>query len=415
MTQHDRHFSAFKPHTLLKHQILDSYIVAWAMKLLIGSQFRTRLAIVDAFAGAGRDDTGKPGSPIIAAQRAKQAMTQVNAKRETSRARIDVYAIEQDPAILRKLQDTVEGVDSINPELVHLLGGTLADHIDAIMAEIGDAPAFFFFDPYGVKGLDASTYRKALRGPHNEIFALFSDLGAVRLHATLSSRSGDPTDRIAAILASPTLFEDYDAARIATVEADAATAQAALDVTTPVAREYLTRALGDDSWQNELEGASPDERADRFIALFNGALTQAGAHHITPISMRNDQGHRVYALVHSSKSPVAVVTMKQEISTGLDHSILSDIARDRMKADLSVDVPSFTNNLARMLAGHTARWAEDGGLRWQLLAYTPLFPFQAEELKTALRGAGILQRVDRRDVCVFPALLDDSNVDNSAL
>ncbi len=402
MTKHKDHFDHFQPHTLLKHQILDAYIVAWAIKLLVNRPDRAHLGIVDAFAGAGRDEAGHSGSPVIAARKSLEAIAVVKERSPTADPAIELFAIERNRGRYRTLAEQLEPFRKQRPGHVHALPGELVDHIDEIATRMADAPTFYFLDPFGIEGLEASTYAKALRGPHNEIFALFSDMGAVRLYGSITSRRGDAADQVADILSNPSLFPEYDSDRIAAVEAEAERVQGWLDASNPASRKYLTRALGNDTWAAELADVPATERADKFITLFRQALRSAGATQVLSIPMRNDQGRRVYTLVHASKSPTAVVTMKEAISTGLNHPILSGAARDQMRGDLSVNAASFVNNLARILAGHTMPWAERDGLKWRLLAYTPLFTFQANEVKRVLRSAGILQRVDGREVCTFP-------------
>src|SRR5438309_580826 len=108
MTQHEGHFGGFQPHTLLKHAILNSYIVAWGMKILMWGGAGQRLAIVDAFAGRGRDDEGNPGSPIIAAKRAAEVMRVALERKSELRPEVHVFAIEAKPAHYRALMEELE-------------------------------------------------------------------------------------------------------------------------------------------------------------------------------------------------------------------------------------------------------------------------------------------------------------------
>lgn len=404
MTRHEGHFEEFQPHTRLKHAILDTYIIAWAMKMLLRSGAGNRLAIVDAFAGAGRDAAGQAGSPLIAVNRARQAMQVVRASRpERARPSIHVFAIERHAGRYRALQETLAPHVQEMPELVHLQRGELSDHIDSILAVVSDEPTFYFLDPFGIKGLDAGTYAKALAGPRNEIFALFADIGAVRLHGLVTAERADASDAISAIERAPSLFPEDDAAAIQSAADSADRTNEALDMSIPASREHLTRALGGEQWISALEQAPPERRADTFLKLFQEALSRAGAKYVLTVPMRNDAGRRVYALVHASKSVAGFVTMKESISTGLKQADLSDTARAAIREDLAVDVPDLVRRLRHAFRGIEMPWAGDRvGLQYLLLANTRLFHFQAGELKSALRVAGILRRVNRKEVCFFP-------------
>jgi hypothetical protein len=125
--------------------------------------------------------------------------------------------------------------------------------------------------------------------------------------------------------------------------------------------------------------------------------------------MRNDRGQRVYSLVHASKSASGFVAMKTAIGTGLENAPISERARQRMIRSLSLDIGKVAAALRQALAGRQFFWAdqpksEEAGLNTLVLRHTAMFPFQSQELKVALASEGILQRVDRKQVCVFPPL-----------
>jgi three-Cys-motif partner protein len=362
------------------------------------------LAIVDAFAGAGRDAAGNDGSPLIAVKRAGEVMVEVRERAARTRnAEIHVFAIENNRTRFRQLEQTLEPYRNAAPDLIHVLPGELSDHDDRIREVVGDAPSFYFLDPFGIKGLDAATYPAAFGGPRNEIFALFADIGAIRLHGLVTAGRADATSRVEAILASPGLFPDLDAAEIASAQAAATRVNEALDASAPASRAHLTRALGSDQWVTEVGRAPASERPNVFLRLFREALIAGGARNILTVPMRNDLGRHVYALVHASKSIAGLIAMKESVSTGLRSHLLSEPARAAMRRDLAVDIPSLVDVIQRQLASLTVFWAEKNtGLRDLLLAHTGLFQFQMDEMKAELRQRGILRRIERKEVCTFP-------------
>jgi len=76
VTRNRRHFNRFAAHTRLKHAIYRYYVERWA-RILLHTWDRVR--IVDACAGAGADDEGTPGSPLIALDEGEKAASQLSA------------------------------------------------------------------------------------------------------------------------------------------------------------------------------------------------------------------------------------------------------------------------------------------------------------------------------------------------
>lgn len=397
MTKNDQHFEEFKPHTLLKHAILESYVVMWAMKLIHAAD---SLFIIDAFAGAGRDLAGHEGSPLIAARRAAEAMQA--ARQQGMHPHIHVHAIEKSAAKHRDLSVALAPYIANAPDLIHVHAGQLSDHIDEIKRTARGRPSFYFLDPFGISGLDARTYPTMLAGERDEIFVLFSDIGAVRLHGLVTRTRPDATKDLQRILTSPSLFPEFDVEEISQVEQEAARVAQALDATLPASRAHLTSALGSEAWIQALEGVPPSSRGDVFLRLFREALLKAGARHVLTIPMRNDAGQRVYALVHASKSVAGFVAMKWAVSAGLGQASLSAAMTSAIKRQLSVDVPGMVLALERGFAAQEVPWTGEDGLQEGLLAHTSIFPFQMKEVKAALSHCRILRRKSRREVCVFP-------------
>lgn len=404
MTQNRDYFREFKPHTKLKHALLDAYIVAWAMKLMLG-HVSSRLAIIDAMAGEGRDAAGNEGSPLIAARRAVDAMDAARGKTPgLENPKIDVFAIEAEPGPFEKLTRALAPFTADHPDVVRALRGELADHLDDIRRQVGDVLKFYFVDPFGIKGLDAATYPAMLAGSHDEVFVLFSDIGAVRLHGVVTADRADAHDAVREVEAWPNLFPEMDAQRIAEAELAARTTNDALDLTAPASREHLTRALGGEQWLAELEGVDATDRADVFLRMFRNTLVRSGARFVLSLPMRDDAGVKKYVLVHASKSSAAFKTMKEAVSTGLRKGLLSESASNGIIADISVDISALVAALSRSYAGKTISWAgESIGVKAMVLEHSPIFHLQCDELKAALKSAGILVKRERKEVCVFPA------------
>lgn len=115
-----------------------------------------------------------------------------------------------------------------------------------------------------------------LAGAHNEMFVLFADIGAVRLHGVVSAQGPNVEKQVSELRMTPSLFPELDAAAETTIRARADEHVEALDLTRPACREYLRRALGGSDWEAELDRVSLRDRSDVFLELFVGELLGAG-------------------------------------------------------------------------------------------------------------------------------------------
>ncbi len=71
--------ATLEAHTARKHKVVGEYVFQYILtRCKLPMQKRFRLAIVDAFAGAGRYKCGSPGSPIIILQQLDNALRTVN-------------------------------------------------------------------------------------------------------------------------------------------------------------------------------------------------------------------------------------------------------------------------------------------------------------------------------------------------
>lgn len=408
MTQNATHFDDFAPHTLLKHAILRAYLQRWALKLLMWGQAGDTVYFVDGFAGAGQDRQGNPGSPLIAAQIAAGVPDALAAQRTQRQGRMRVRAVEEHAGRHAALRALLEPFVAADRALARAGRGVLAEHIDAIAREIANAPALYFLDPFGLKGLDAATYPKLLAGPHNEIFALFADIGATRLHGLVTAERSDVEGQIAGLRRQASLFPEMEAEQEQPVRVAASQRNQALDASQGPSREHLVRALGDEGIVDAIAPLPPAERADAFLGAFIRALIAAGARYVVALPMRNAQGQRVYSLVHASKSAKGFAAMKDSVSEGLNRDDLPPEMRDRIREDLSIPLAVVLDVARVRFAGQadvpwTGGKGEETVQQW-LIESTPVFRFQANAVREALQAAGILRRGPRgKLLCTFPS------------
>jgi three-Cys-motif partner protein len=143
---HDTFFDHPRQTSKLKHFILEPYFKEFAYHL--GSARRT-VYYVDGFAGPGgyRRTTGElePGSPVLIATFAEH-LRATNAP-----FTVKCLNVEADRARYRQLMDATAAFTGHSIEQNYSAAFTSV--LDDILRRIGSAPAFFFLDPFGTKGL----------------------------------------------------------------------------------------------------------------------------------------------------------------------------------------------------------------------------------------------------------------------
>lgn len=180
-------FAQAKARSLHKLDIFDGYLKPFVYKL--GSNPRLRrhhqhIWIVDGFAGAGSywpDDEGRiqDGSPLIAAKWARRI--------ELDRG----YDLVRCINVERDAGCHAELVRNLAPwqHLATALHGEFAGHLTTILETIGDDPALFFLDPFGVTGVQMNVIEQIVaRRGKTELLLHFSDKTFLRMAGHLDER-----------------------------------------------------------------------------------------------------------------------------------------------------------------------------------------------------------------------------------
>lgn len=151
-----------------KLQLLKKYVEP-AVKIL-GSI--DQIYYVDGFAGRGTYRDGAKGSPIIIAELAQQY------EREGKSYSFRCINVEENDEYFANLQEETAKFGRI----VQNLHGRFADHLDRILRIIGNQPAIFFLDPFGIKGIDWSAVRKIInRAAPTDLWIRFDHIDVRRL------------------------------------------------------------------------------------------------------------------------------------------------------------------------------------------------------------------------------------------
>lgn len=400
------HFDEFEDHTILKHLILDKYVRAWAEKLLRFLGEGSQVWFVDAFAGEGGDKKGNPGSPVIAARIADVIARRFPPAR-SGEPPMRVLAIEKDKGRYQRLCAAMERFTPPAARLALLRNATLTQRLDGFMSHIGRAPALFFLDPFGVDGLLVDDLPKLLSGPHNEVFALFSDIGARRLHATLMTEERDVDYEVSQVLATPSLFPEFDEEAAERKRKEVERSTGALKATQAASQRILAEALGPDAVA-ELDATPADERPRKLTQIYMRRLREGGARHVISFPVRDSRNAAVYQLVHASKSRQGLRTMKESMYAALNGSGLPEDVRASISYELAGNEQEIVRELATRFAGKPVRWTLDNDrgktetLKKYLLEETPIFPAQFGKIKAELGAAGF-QTSTRPLIFTFPA------------
>jgi three-Cys-motif partner protein len=387
------HFDEFEDHTLLKHLILDKYVSAWAAKLLRFLGTGAQVWFVDAFAGEGGDKMGNPGSPVIAGRIAEGIAQKFPPASHTGKPPMRVLAIERDQSRYQKLCAAMEPFTSPNSSIALLRHGTLTQRLDGFVDYVGKAPALFFLDPFGVDGLLVDDLPKLLSGPQNEVFALFSDIGAKRLHATLMTEERDVDYEVSQVLATPSLFPEFDEDAVERKRKEVERSTGALKATQAASQRILAEALGADTVA-ELNATPADERPQKLTQIYMRRLREGGAKYVISFPVRDSRNAAVYQLVHASKSKQGLRTMKESMHAALNGSGLPESVRESIHYELAGNEAEIVKELAVRYAGRKLRWTLDNDrgkvetVKKYLLEDTPIFPTQFEQIKKELARAG---------------------------
>jgi three-Cys-motif partner protein len=178
-----------QPAAVLKHEVLRRYVTVYASKT--GSQSGGKVTFVDGYAGQGVYDDGRPGSPALAVQLARQMGGYRNLR---------CVFVERDHATFQKLRAFLD-LEAADLD-VEARFGAVEDQLDAIISACGTEPLFVFLDPFGV-GIDFDMLSKRVLGrsvggyPKTEVLLNFTVQGLDRIGGLINSaaRNRDATLR----------------------------------------------------------------------------------------------------------------------------------------------------------------------------------------------------------------------------
>ena len=130
----------------IKDRLLGSYLPAYFQKVLMTHR---PILYVDCFAGKGKFDDNKDGSPRIALRVREERLNATNA--DIGSATIDVCFIE-----LNHADELTQNVSDFNIEHGEkiIISGRYEEEIEKLLSEKKEYNVFLYIDPYGIRELD---------------------------------------------------------------------------------------------------------------------------------------------------------------------------------------------------------------------------------------------------------------------
>lgn len=170
----ERFFAERRLTSKLKHLVLRDYVREFAYHL---GTIRGTVYYIDGFAGPGvyRSPSGpeEKGSPLLIAELAEQI--------RTSRTPFNLRCLNVDkvPTSHRRLESETA---AFRPHVVeHNYCGQFTDVLPDILGRIGNAPAFFFIDPFGTKDIPYEALRPVFnRRTRTEVLITFHTDGIAK-------------------------------------------------------------------------------------------------------------------------------------------------------------------------------------------------------------------------------------------
>lgn len=116
---------------------------------ITGSTHAGNVYYIDGFAGAGVYRDGAKGSPLRAAELAREF------EQAGKQYRLNCINVEANPDIFENLQANTRSYANVTN-----LSGEFSHAIDSILNQVGRNPALFFIDPFGIRGIDWEAIQK---------------------------------------------------------------------------------------------------------------------------------------------------------------------------------------------------------------------------------------------------------------
>lgn len=298
--KNDDFFIEKKPWSIVKDELLGCYLTPYVSKIL---HTHRPLVYVDCFAGKGKFEDGTPGSPIIAMDIFKNALstTKIKGDVQFEAAFIDLNYSSDLETNLREYSG------------VQVVAGAYEDVIDDFLKSKAGCNVFLYIDPYGIKALDCLKFDSFASGRFNTIELLINMNSFGFIREACNALGTNYT------LSDTSFFDEL-------VEYNPTVLDA-----TDKSIEALNRIAGGDYWKNiikrykrgELDGYQAEES---FSKQYCQRLRKNYKYVLNmPIRIKNTQ-HPKYRMIHATNHSAGCVLMADNICNRLN--LLKDIQNE---------------------------------------------------------------------------------------
>lgn len=339
----------------IKDRLLGSYLIPYFQKVLMS---RRPIYYVDCFAGQGKFDDGKPGSPIIALQARDASLSKTTL--ENTRGKIDVCFIE-----LNHVQQLSKNIAEFNngyghPSVIH---GKYEEKIGELLSNKRGTNVFLYVDPYGIRALDYELFEKFNNyGFHSlEMLINFNSFGFFR----------DACRSMGVAYNNDAALRDLDdLVEYAPTEIN----------TSPQSTELLSKIAGGDYWKEIVtrynRGEIDGYKAERLFSTEYKSRLKQWFKYVLDMPIRLKSGHRPkYRMVHVCNHEDGCFLMAQNMQKRKDELFIN-IQQNRRSSllDLIGNITSTVENdfitieeIKLLLVNHLKKLQGEIGLR-KLLA-----------------------------------------------
>lgn len=285
--KNDDFFVEKKPWSEVKDQLLGCYLKPYVAKIL---HTRRPLVYVDCFAGKGKFDDGKQGSPLIALDIMQQGLNSstMSGHLQIAPAFIDLNYADDLRTNLRDYPG------------VKIVSGAYEDEIDGLLKNKGGCNVFLYIDPYGIKALNCSKFDEFANGQFYSIELLINmnSFGFIREGCRVMGKQFKMDD--------DAFFGDlveYEPTRLDTSDksVEALNQIAGGDYWKPIIEQYISGKI--DGYK--AEEYFSEQYCQRLSQTFTYVLNM-------PIRIKQGQ-HTKYRMIHATNHPDGCVLMADNI------------------------------------------------------------------------------------------------------
>jgi three-Cys-motif partner protein len=323
-------FKEKKIWSTVKDELLGCYLVPYFSKIFYT---KTPILYVDCFAGKGKFDDGKPGSPLTALESLESSLSKYSGNPQPS---VSMRFIE-----LNHYEDLEKNLPALHKHRCNVVAGKFEENILPILNEERqknkNLNVFLYIDPYGVKVLNAELF-DSLTSKFNtaELLINLNSFGFIREACRVKKVTfHESEDEIFSDL------EEYDSSVLNSLQ-------------------ELNDIAGGDYWQDIIDSYNAKEidcytAEKKFSQKYKERLRNRYKYVLDmPIRLKPNQ-HPKYRMVHASNHPDGCLLMADNIASRAERLFIDIQSKGQTSffeesvENEVVDEKTLTDNILTML------------------------------------------------------------------